>query len=529
MPVSTRFENPSPPLYVEEPSSSARTNLVESSTFEALNYLDDDIDRLENVLGITADATTVDWQSTNYIDPGMTVQEAIEALDGGGVSSNVVNQTRPTGSGTIYTSNDNLTFTVDASTDVITGNSHGLTTAQPFRIKNSGGSVPGGLSASTTYYAGTITTNTWKAYPTANDANLGTNAVNITSTGSGTHSLNGSVIFGSGTAFTTDLDNTAYIQLDSLTTKTYGVSSVDSATQVTLSSPTTQTSNSGTWKRLNNVRDVAVFTALPQLQSDATLNAQPVRLSQFDALEAKHLVSRNTLYETKVKYTNASTVTLKAGLAARNGSYTIQLASDQTLVLSTSGAGGLDTGSEANSTHYYMYLIANDDFTSISAVFSTVNEAVSGSITLPSGYTKKAQLPPSVRNDASGNILPFDILPGGLVMFREATSATPYLALTGGVDTTFTAVSLTSTIPANARGALLLLKASRVSDTQPITVRPTGASGNGWIPQLCGVTSSSISCVFIMPLNASQQFDYKTGSSGQTADFTVLGFFISEI
>lgn len=78
------------------------------------------------------------------------------------------------------------TFTA-ATTDIITQNAHGYSAGHAVRLTNSGGALPAGLSAGTTYYVGSITTNTYKLYTTFVDAVGATNPVDITGTGTGTH------------------------------------------------------------------------------------------------------------------------------------------------------------------------------------------------------------------------------------------------------------------------------------------------------------------------------------------------------
>lgn len=75
-------------------------------------------------------------------------------------------------------------FTADASTDVITSNSHGLSDTNQIAVQTGpGGTLPGGLSQSTTYFVRDATANTFKLALTS-----GGTAINITSAGSGTHS-----------------------------------------------------------------------------------------------------------------------------------------------------------------------------------------------------------------------------------------------------------------------------------------------------------------------------------------------------
>lgn len=73
-------------------------------------------------------------------------------------------------------------FTADASTDVITSSSHGLSDGNQIALATGpGGTLPAGLNGTTTYFVRDSTTNTFKVSLTNGGA-----AVNITSAGSGT-------------------------------------------------------------------------------------------------------------------------------------------------------------------------------------------------------------------------------------------------------------------------------------------------------------------------------------------------------
>lgn len=94
------------------------------------------------------------------------------------------------------------TFTANAGTDVITAATHGLSAGQ-ILLLDSTTTLPGGLSPNTIYYVINPTTNTFQLATSA-----GGSAVNITDTGTGTHSYHtqfkvpdsrGRVIVGTGT------------------------------------------------------------------------------------------------------------------------------------------------------------------------------------------------------------------------------------------------------------------------------------------------------------------------------------------
>jgi hypothetical protein len=75
------------------------------------------------------------------------------------------------------------TFTADASIDVLTKTSHGLTDGQEIAVSNSGGALPVPLETRKHYYVRDVTANTFKLA-----RSVGGSAVNITTNGTGTNS-----------------------------------------------------------------------------------------------------------------------------------------------------------------------------------------------------------------------------------------------------------------------------------------------------------------------------------------------------
>ncbi len=80
------------------------------------------------------------------------------------------------------------TFTVVAATNVLTATAHGLTTGQPVRVSSTT-TLPAGLSAGVTYYAHYLSADTLTLHTTNAGAVADTGVVDITDTGTGTHSL----------------------------------------------------------------------------------------------------------------------------------------------------------------------------------------------------------------------------------------------------------------------------------------------------------------------------------------------------
>jgi len=150
--------------------------------------------------------------------------------------------------------------------------------------------------------------------------------------------------------------------------------------------------------------------------------------------------------DVRVEWVDASTVKIKAGSRCRSSDDTtdIVFAADQTIDLSTAGAGGLDAGTVAGSTHYHIYAIS--DGSTVSAVASA------GSVTLPSGYTKFAKLRAVVTTDAASNIIPFVLSDGELVYtcnVRDGGVADTAVLVSGSA-TTYTEIDISAFVPPEA-------------------------------------------------------------------------------
>jgi hypothetical protein len=81
-----------------------------------------------------------------------------------------------------------VAFTADASSDQITATAHGFRTADPVSVYSTGG-LPGGLYNASIYFVRVIDANTLKLFQTAADATNNANPVDLTSAGSGTHTI----------------------------------------------------------------------------------------------------------------------------------------------------------------------------------------------------------------------------------------------------------------------------------------------------------------------------------------------------
>ncbi|MSR87537.1 hypothetical protein EXS70_05245 [Candidatus Peribacteria bacterium] len=89
------------------------------------------------------------------------------------------------------------TFTATAATDIIAATAHGLLNGDRVAFTNSGGALPAGLSAVTEYFVKNSTTNDFQV-----SATPGGSAVDITGTGSGTHTFTDGILYCKGSLIT---------------------------------------------------------------------------------------------------------------------------------------------------------------------------------------------------------------------------------------------------------------------------------------------------------------------------------------
>lgn len=239
-------------------------------------------------------------------------------------------------------------------------------------------------------------------------------------------------------------------------------------------------------------------------------------------------------------YTSAATITLPAGLSAMDSTNAniMVVASDQVVSLASSGANGLDTGSEAGDTWYYVYLIGSSTDSATyptKGLFSVTNEAASGSITLPANYDIKRQLPLAVRNDGSSNIIPFYCPQLGTVLYNEAFEpfgTSPLNVLNAGASTTFADVALSAFVPAIANVALLHTNTQVTggggSASGTLYVRPDGESHNGFSLYVKDNDYTHAQQYGLAILCPSQTIEYKSATNW-VMHLDVTGYKVTEV
>ena len=241
-------------------------------------------------------------------------------------------------------------------------------------------------------------------------------------------------------------------------------------------------------------------------------------------------------HDIKLTYLTAATFQIDAGSRVRSSddSVDIVFSSNTTVNITTSGVNGLDTGSEAANTWYYLYAIYNPATLTSALILSTVNESDTGSITLPSGYTKKRQLKFAVRNDASSDFKNFEYFNNGKILYNSSSG--DGIANWGSVTNTLGA-GLTSTSFVDLSAAAFIPAVSRLGiftgysgggDT--LYLRKKGLGSNQVAVGTSGSTAVSTTHYGMeVPTDASQVIQYKKSSGIATVGVGIAGFYVTEV
>jgi len=134
-----------------------------------------------------------------------------------------------------------------------------------------------------------------------------------------------------------------------------------------------------------------------------------------------------------------SKVDIDSGIvASEDGTTVMKVSSPITVDIAASGVNGLDTGSEAVSTWYYLYIIYNPTTDTEAGLFSIS----ASSPTMPSGYTKK-RLVSAIYNQSGGDFLTFKQENYEFYLLGRQS------VIYGGTATAWTPLTMSSYVPSN--------------------------------------------------------------------------------
>jgi hypothetical protein len=174
-------------------------------------------------------------------------------------------------------------------------------------------------------------------------------------------------------------------------------------------------------------------------------------------------------YGLKIEVTSNTSTSIIADqivlLNGLGGSY-IANAVNITNTITTSGAGGLDTGAEAASIWYYVWVIYNG------STVSSILSASSTTPTMPVGYTFKTRIG-AIRNNASSDLLR-SLQYGNEAIYVVGTNPVNKIIMQSGNTGGTVAVSVSNFVPPTAYKINVIATNANFSDT---FVQPSAAWG----------------------------------------------------
>ncbi len=231
---------------------------------------------------------------------------------------------------------------------------------------------------------------------------------------------------------------------------------------------------------------------------------------------------------------SSSTVRVPAGFRCRDDSDSadIVVTSNLDVVLSASGALGLDTGSEASGAFYRLWVCKGDS--GVTAVASTSLT----SPTLPSGYnTYKRLLPGAWRNDASSNIIPAYYTNFGIraemryrcLMAGYGQTVGGTNILDGGTSGSYSSFADLTNAPnfIPAESQLGIFKVDSVGNNYAVALRPNGYTTDDFWARAATATNNFIQDLAYIPTDSSQLVEMKT-STGDGVDIAVAGYVVTQ-
>jgi len=174
-----------------------------------------------------------------------------------------------------------------------------------------------------------------------------------------------------------------------------------------------------------------------------------------------------------------TTLTVQPGLARDStNSFDIPLNAVTTVNMAVNGVNGLDTGTFAEASQYYIYLIADPTLNNVPAVIASLSNTVPF---MPAGYSIYRWIGFEQTASGSAAFLARYVMGNGNV--RKHYWDTPISVLSGGSATMATAVDLsgavaTSTQAANILPVLLDVSFTPASAGDKVTLIPGGSSAS---------------------------------------------------
>ncbi len=188
------------------------------------------------------------------------------------------------------------------------------------------------------------------------------------------------------------------------------------------------------------------------------------------------------------------------------------------------GAGGLDTGSLAASTFYYVFAIADSSGKNQPSALASLSASAP---LLPFGYDS-IRLLGAVKSDASPFLLAFYAVGNGLSRFFEWDAPIAITVTASGTSSTYSAMDLSPGMPASSYAqATMYAKWDPNAAADVLNFTPAGATGDYIVNTAISTTVQDLIFV-IKPLTVSSvpKVSYKI-SAGTLTAVNLMGFGMS--
>jgi len=246
-------------------------------------------------------------------------------------------------------------------------------------------------------------------------------------------------------------------------------------------------------------------------------NVVPASFASDDLIISSRLAPHDNLLITRPTVNTVTVTADKLILTDNAGRKVLRSSASVTPNITASGANGLDTGSEAGGTWYYIWVIWNG---STNAGLFSVS---SSSPTMPSGYTHKG-LVGVVRN--SSGAPPNDFV--DINQHDRHVSIPAQSALINGTSTSVASVDLTGFIPPNVWRAFLDTRIDATGTTVTIADIFSDSGGVNRVARIGQVSTSdtakaNTSSPFVL-LRTSESLWYQLSSANAELDILVIGW-----
>lgn len=205
--------------------------------------------------------------------------------------------------------------------------------------------------------------------------------------------------------------------------------------------------------------------------------------------------------------------------------FQLSLSTAATLSSAKSGLNGLDTGTVAASTLYYVYLVADPVTLQATGLIMSLALASTGPL-MPFGYSAYALLG-HVVTDSSSHFLPGIWSAGDSSRRTFIYDAPQATSITAGAATTYTAIDLTALVPAVDKIPVYINSAfTPGAASRTLKLQPTGGTGDAITitGQVTSVIVTSSNYLFSRLVTAKPEISYIVSNAGDAANIKVAGF-----